>query len=231
MSAPGLTLKEIHRLRKHVKDLDGKLEQGPKAHRAHQLKVAQAEEALAKAQDGIKHLKVTIHEKETSIKGAQLNIEKLDKTPISNKKEYDALRVEIATIKDSIRKLEDQILDAMSELEDKNKRIPEAEKALAKAKSDAAQFDKEHQDRLNLWAQERQKALGELATIEATLEETIKVQYDRLVVVKGDECLSGVANRICTSCYTEVTSQMANELQRGLFVVCKNCGRMLYQGD
>ncbi len=231
MSLPGLILKEIHRLKKHVKDLDAKLEQGPKAHKAHQLKVAQAEQALAQAQDGIKHLKVTIHEKETSIKGAQLTIEKLEKTPITNKKEYDALRSETNTVKDGHRKLEDQILDAMTELEDKNRRIPEAEKALAKANADAAQFEKDHQDRLSRWAEERQNALKELAAVKATLPEALIVQYDRQVALRGEGALSAVQGRICAACNTEITAQMSNDLQRGSFVVCKNCGRMLYQGD
>src|SRR5687767_12017221 len=107
MATPGQILKEINRLRRHVKDLETKLDQGPKAHKAHQLKVVQAEEALTKAQDGVKQLKVHIHEKEVSIKSVQQNIQKLEKTSVSNKKEYDALRSEIATANTSISKLED----------------------------------------------------------------------------------------------------------------------------
>ena len=230
MAAPGLILKEIHRLRTHIKELEGRLDQGPKAHKAHQLRVAQAEEALKQAQESTKHLKVKIHDKETSVKGMQQTIDKLEKTPISNKKEYDALRVEIATAKDSIRKLEDQILDTMAEVEDKNQRLPEAEKALAKAKSDAAQFEKDHQEKLSRWGEERDNARKQLTEIETTLPEDMLVQYKRLIAAKGIEALSSVENRICIACYTEITPQMSNELQRGLFVECKNCGRMLYTG-
>jgi predicted nucleic acid-binding Zn-ribbon protein len=231
MATPAQILKDIHRLKRHIKDLEGKLEQGPRAHKAHQLKVAAAEEVLHKAQDGIKHLKVTIHQKEVSVKAAQQGVEKLEKTPVTNKKEYDALRVEVATAKDSIRKLEDEILDAMAELEDKTKLIPQAEKALQKTKEDAAQFDKEHQERLNLWSGERQNALAQLAEVEATIPDDIRALYDRLVASKRAEAISGVQGRICVSCYTEVTPQMSNELQRGLFVICKNCGKMLYLED
>jgi predicted nucleic acid-binding Zn-ribbon protein len=231
MAAPAHILKDIHRLKRHIKDLEGKLEQGPKAHKAHQLKVAGAEDVLHKAQDGLKQLKVTIHEKEVSIKAAQQGIEKLEKTPVSNKKEYDALRSEIATAKNSIRKLEDESLEAMAELEDKTKLIPEGEKALQKAKADAAQFEKDHQERLNRWAEERRTALQQLAELEATLPEDIRGPYDRLVGSKWADAISGVQGRICVTCYTEVTAQMSNELQRGLFVICKNCGRMLYMED
>jgi predicted nucleic acid-binding Zn-ribbon protein len=231
MATPAHILKDIHRLKRHIKDLEAKLEQGPKAHKAHQLKVAGAEEVLHKAQDGMKHLKVTIHEKEVSLKAAQQSIDKLEKTPVSNKKEYDALRAEVATAKASIRKLEDEVLEAMAELEDKTKLVPQAEKALQKAKDDAAQFDKDHKERLARWAAERQSALAQLAEVEATLPEDIRAHYDRLVSSKRADAISGVQGRICVTCYTEVTAQMSNELQRGLFVICKNCGRMLYMEE
>jgi predicted nucleic acid-binding Zn-ribbon protein len=231
MAPPAHILKDIHRLKRHIKDLEAKLEQGPKAHKAHQLKVAGAEEVLHKAHDGMKQLKVRIHEKEVSVKGAQQGIEKLEKTPISNKKEYDALRAEIATAKGSISKLEDEILETMAELEDKTKVIPVAEKALQKAKDDAAQFEKDHQERLTRWSSERQSALGQLAEVEALLSDDVRAHYDRLVSSKWADAISAVQGRICVTCYTEVTAQMSNELQRGLFVICKNCGRMLYMEE
>src|SRR6202011_4015107 len=102
------------------------------------------------------------------------NIEKLEKTSVSNKKEYDALRTEIATINKSIRKLEDEILEGMSAAEDKTKAIPESEQALKKARADAAQFESEHQERLTLWSTERQTALEQLAVVEATIPEIIR---------------------------------------------------------
>jgi predicted nucleic acid-binding Zn-ribbon protein len=228
MATPAQILKDIHRLKRHIKDLDAKLEKGPKAHKAHQLKVTQAEEALHKAQDGIKQLKVKIHEKEVSVKAAQQGIEKLEKTPISNKKEYDALRLEIATAQKGIHKLEDEILETMGELEDKTKAIPEWEKTLQKAKAESVHFEKDHQQRLDKWSAERQSSLTELSGVEGQLPEDLRIIYDRLTGSKWADAISAVHERICATCYTEVTPQMYNELQRGLFVICKSCGRMLY---
>jgi predicted nucleic acid-binding Zn-ribbon protein len=231
MATPAQILKDIHRLKRHIKDLEAKLEQGPKAHKAHQLKVSGAEEVLHDAQEAVKHLKVKIHEKEVSIKASQQGIEKLEKTPVSNKKEYDALRIEVATANKSIRKLEDEILEAMAELEDKTKLIPETEKALQKAKADAAQFDKDHQERLTRWAEDRRTAFEQLGEVEATLPEDLRIIYDRMVGAKWADPISAVHGRICATCYTEVTPQMSNELQRGLFVICRVCGRMLYSEE
>ena len=42
------------------------------------------------------------------------------------------------------------------------------------------------------------------------------------------DTLSGVNGRVCMACYTEITSQMISELKREMFMLCKNCGRMLY---
>jgi predicted nucleic acid-binding Zn-ribbon protein len=228
MATPAQILKDIHRLKRHIKDLEAKLEQGPKAHKAHQLKVTQAEEVLHKAQDGVKQLKVKIHEDEVSVKASRQNIEKLEKTSVTNKKEYDALRAEVATANKAIHQFEDEMLEAMAELEDKTKLIPEAEKALAKAKADAAQFEKDHKERLERWSAEREKAITELAQVEAQLPEDLRIIYDRMVGSKFADAISAVHGRICATCYTEVTPQMSNELQRGLFVICKACGRMLY---
>ena len=193
--------------------------------------MTQAEEALHKAQEGIKHLKVTIHDMETSVKVAQQGIEKLEKTPISNKKEYDALRTEVAAANKSIHKLEDDILETMGELEEKTKQIPLTEAALQKAKADAAQFEKDHQARIDLWTAERQSALQQLTEVETQIPEILRPTYDRLVGSKWADAISAVNGRICVSCYTEVTPQMSNDLQRGIFVICKACGRMLYADD
>jgi predicted nucleic acid-binding Zn-ribbon protein len=228
MSAPGPVLQEIHRLRRHVKDLAGKIEQGPRLLKAQQTALARQEEALKQGHDAVKHLKVEIHQKEVSVKSAEEHIAKLEKTQISNKKEYDALRVEIAGVQKTIRGLEDEILELMSQVEDKNKLLPDLEKAVAKAKADAEQLQKDHQEKMDRFTAERQKALADLQQVETNLPEETRIQYQRLINAKGEDGLAAVEGTTCTACYTEVTSQMINELSRGVFVICKNCGRMLY---
>jgi predicted nucleic acid-binding Zn-ribbon protein len=231
MSVPGFILRELHRLRKHIKDLEAKMEQGPRAQRAHQSKIAVAEENLKKTQEATRHLKVQIHDKETSIKGSQHNIAKLEKTEISNKKEYDALRAEIAQANQHIRALEDEVLDLMADLEEKTKQLPELEKGVQKAKADADQFAKDHESRLGRFAEDRLAALAKLEEVEKTLPEDLLPNYQRLVAARGEDALSPVEGRTCIACYTEITAQMANELNQGMFVYCKNCGRMLYMAQ
>ena len=67
-----------------------------------------------------------------------------------------------------------------------------------------------------------------MKTTEATLPEDVRTLYDRHIAVKGVDTLSAVNGRVCSACYTEITSQMISELKREMFMLCKNCGRMLY---
>ena len=230
MPGPGPILREIHRLRRNVHDLGSAMENGPRQLKAQQNKLAKDEENVKKAQEIVKQSKVRIHEKEVSIKATEAEIAKHEKQlgEISTKKEYDALRSEIARSREHIKKIEDEILVLMLDSDEKAKLVPEAERAVKKAKDDLGQFERDLKERLQRYAEEKARAIDELKKVESSLPEDIKAHYDRLVHFKGEDSIAGVEGQTCTACYTDVTAQMANELLRGDFVLCKSCGRMLY---
>jgi predicted nucleic acid-binding Zn-ribbon protein len=233
MPGPGPILREIHRLRRHIKDLEGKIDNGPRQLKAQQNKIAKDDDNLKKAQEALKQSKVNIHDKEVSIKAAQAEIQKYQQQigQITSKKEYDALLAEIASAKARITRFEDQALELMIISEEKAKAIPEAEKAVKKAKDEVAQFERDLGERLVRFKAEREQAQAELAKIEATLPDDVRAHYDRLSASTFEDCIAVVEGGTCAACYTEVTPQMANDLRRGVFVLCKSCGRMLYAPD
>ena len=230
MSGPGAILREIHRLRRNAKDLKSKIDQGPRQLRAQEEKVARQEQLLKQAQDELKHLRVATRDKEISLKDADDQIKKYQKqlSDIMSKKEYDALKNELAHARDKGAKLEDAILEALSQIEERTAQIPVLENNLKEARNQADQFNREYQTRLADLAKQLQDAQTQLAEVERTLPEDIKPQYDRLTALKGEDALALVEGRTCTSCYTEITPQSYNDLMRALFVLCKSCGRMLY---
>lgn len=230
MPGPGPILREIHRLRRSVHDLESAMDNGPRQLKAQQNKLAKDEDNVKKAQEIVKQSKIHIHEKEVSIKATEAEIAKYEKQlgEISTKKEYDALRNEIARAREHIKKIEDEILVLMLESDDKAKLVPEAEKAVKKAKDDVAQFERDLKERLQRYEAEKARSLEELKKVEASLPGDIKALYDRLVSFKGEDSIAAVEGQNCAACYTDVTAQMANELLRGEFVLCKTCGRMLY---
>jgi predicted nucleic acid-binding Zn-ribbon protein len=223
--------REIHRLRRYIRELEGKAEQGPRMRKVQADKLARQEEQSRQAHDAIKQLKVQIHQKEVSIKAAQELIKKYEKQlkeMITSKKEYDALTAEIAHAKQTIGQLEDEALAAIGESEDRAAKLPEVEAALKKAKDDFARFDHDFAANLERYAHEKVRAQEELKAAEATLPADARNFYDRLAGAKGADALAAVEHGNCTACYTEVTPQMASDLRRGVFLVCKSCGRILY---
>jgi len=235
MSAPTKTttvtiLRELHRLRRHGKNLSDEIERLPKMFKTQQQKLALQEKMQKQTNDQITKLKVGIKDKELKLKANHDQIAKWEKqrNEATNKKEYDALQVEIAHTKEGCQKLEDEILATMEETDKLNARLPEIAAAIKQAKLDVDQFDKTTKERQGVLNEELQKVLAELKTVEPSLPDDIKQHYERLVGAMGEDSMSAVHDRNCTACYTGITAQMYNNLLQGFFVLCKNCGRILY---
>jgi predicted nucleic acid-binding Zn-ribbon protein len=230
MTGPAVTMREIHRLRRFARDLQEQLERAPRQRKAQQAKVARQEEALREGQEAIKHLKVAIHEKEVTLKTTHGQIGKYQKqlNEATAKKEYDALQVEIANAKALCQRLEDEILTALAESEERTARLPELEKAVAQARAEFTSFEQGAQARLDDLQAQLRKTQERLKLIETEVPENVRVQYNRIVGAHGPDALAVVQGRTCSCCYTEITAQNYNDLQQCAFVVCKACGHILY---
>jgi len=230
MPGPAAILREIHQLRRHIKNLQDEIERGPLLVKSHQNKVVRQEEQLRDAKDSIQKLKVAQLEKESSLKTKHVQIAKHQKqlNEASAKKEYDALRIEIETDKKASAKLEDEILNCMAEIEAKTAQIPELERAVQRAKQEAAQIVDDIQTRRNRLTEELNSTHQKIAEVEANLTGEVKTQYEPLVALRKEDALAAVQGRTCTACYTDITAQNFNDLRLDQFVVCKSCGRILY---
>ncbi len=233
MAGPAAIIRLIHRLRRQARDLQAEIERVPRAVRVQHDRVALREEALREAQEGLKRLKVANHEKEVSLRTRANLVSKHEKqlNEAASKKEYDALKAEIDAERAAWRKLEDEILEGMMEVEERTARLPDAEKAVAQAREEAARFERESAGRAAALNEELGRVNAELAAVETTLPAEVRPQYDRLVAARGEDALAALAGRTCTACYTEITHQNYNELLQERFVVCKNCDRMLYLAE
>ncbi len=230
MSGQAATLRELHRLRTHIKNLQDEIERLPRQIKAQQTRIAQQEKALKQANDQITKLKLGIKDREGKIKDTHLVIGKYEKQreTVGNKKEYDAIQIEILHAKESSQKLETEALGLMEEVEQLQAKVPELEKALAQSKKELADWDKTVKERQGVLNGELQTTMAQVKQVEPTLPEETKQQYDRMVGQRGEDALALVNGRTCGACYTEITAQMHNNLLAGRFVTCKSCGRILY---
>jgi uncharacterized protein len=233
MAGPATILREIHRLRRHAKELQSEIERGPRLLRIQQARVNKQEEAVRDAHDTLKRLKMSSHDKEGQLKATLQQIGKHEKqlNEAGSKKEYDALKTEIAADKKKCQELEDEILGYMGEIEERTAQLPELDKAVQLVKVEYADFEKNSQGRITGLAEELNRALGAIKEVEATLPADVRPQYDRLVGARGEDAMAAVENRTCMACYTEITAQSYNDLMLSQFVFCKSCGRALYLPD
>lgn len=234
MSTPSQVIKETHRLHRFIKDLKAKLEQLPKQLRNRQYDVEFHEKKLQEAQDELKKLRGEAKENDLSLKTAQDQIRKYETqlTGIISKKEFDALKNEIAHTKAKIEQLEDTGLETLTTIDEKLEQIPQLEKTLTDARAELARFEQDSEERQKSMQAELERAEKELVEVEGQLPQgDFQQMYTRLVRSKGDDGLSPVRNQICMACYTAVTAQTYNEMVHGRICVCKSCGRLIYLED
>jgi predicted nucleic acid-binding Zn-ribbon protein len=230
MAGPAVVLREIHRLRRFAKNLENEIERGPLLLKTRQAKMTRQEEALREAQEAVKRLKVTNHEKEVLLKSTLGQIAKHEKqlNEAGSKKEYDVLKTEIAAEKKNCQELEDEILNCLIEIDERTAQLPELEKAIQQAKADFQEFQNNSERRVIDLKQQLDQTLQSVKEIEATLPDDIRAQVDRVVTSRGEDAMAAVENKTCMACYTEITAQALNNLNLGQFTLCKSCGRALY---
>lgn len=230
MAGPMPLFRTIHRLRTHLHNLQEQLDRIPRVRKAHQARLAKADEALRDAQETVRKLKVTASDREKTLKSKHAQIARYEEQVnlVSSKKEYDALQLEIAHARTVCGQLEDQILQALTDSDEKSAQVPELEKVLAQVKGEVEKFEADAKTRkADLEAQAGQ-AREELRAAEASIPDDLRAQYNRTVASLGHEGLAAVKGRNCTECYTEIIRSDLDDLADDRFVTCKSCGRILY---
>ena len=143
MAGPAVLIRESHRLRRFIRELQEQIERAPRVLKPQQAKVAHQETLLREAQETLKKVKISIHEKEVTFKAThtQLNKHNQQLQTSSGKKEYDALQLELKHEREQIAALEEEILNAMGETEERTAQLPELEANVKKAKQDFATWE------------------------------------------------------------------------------------------
>lgn len=225
-----LLLREIHRLRRHLRDLKKEIDLLPISLKAYQNKVVKQEQAQKDAQDGIKKLKVAINDKEVSLKTANQLLAKYEKqsNDMKTPKEVAAIQTEITNTRAHIAALEEEILVKMAELDEKNSLLPSFSDLLKQARDRLSAFEGEMAERREHLQSEMKLAEAELKTNEGKIPPLIRGSYDRLIRSFGAEAFAAVTRRSCGQCNQSVSADQVSEISMGRFVVCSNCGKAMY---
>ena len=230
MAGPAVLFREIHRLRRFAHELKDQGDRFPKQVNAQQAKVKRQEGIQHDELETIKKLKVSVHEKEVTLKTANTQIKKYEGqlNEIQSKKEFDALLLEIKNAKSASQKLEDETLALLTEIDDRTAKLPELEQNVVKARAEYVTWEQAAKVKHAEQSAQLAETLDKLKAAEAEIPEKVRAQYLRIVASMGHEGMAVVKNRTCSDCSTEITAQNYNELLQEQFFLCKSCGRILY---
>lgn len=230
MPGPGSIVRELHRLQRTAHDLRDEIARAPRQVQLQLARVEKSEAASREAHDNLKRLKLETQKKETDLKTLNQQIDKhqLQLNQASSRKEYDALKTEIALDQHRIKQIEEEILQLFEQTDRQAAALPAVDKTIGEAKAEAARATKEIEARKGDLETRLKQVEKEITEVESQLPEDIRPVYERLVAARGEDALSAVQGRTCVACYTEITAQNYNEMRNGQFIVCKSCGRILY---
>ncbi|HEX4606698.1 MAG TPA: hypothetical protein VH092_00690 [Urbifossiella sp.] len=229
------SLRECHRLRKHLKALQEEIDRGPRVLKIQQTRLANEEQAHKDHHEAIKKLKLKQRDDEGTLKQTETRLAKLEAQllGITVTKEYDAKKSEIRQATEKKNELEDAILATMTELEAKTAAVPAVEKQWADARAEFKQYQADAAERLARMQADQAESTALLTTAEAGLPDKVKSLYDAQVKGRGPDAMAALKGKVCQGCRGSVTDQKVFELQSGAFVPCPNssCGRLLYPAE
>ncbi len=226
-------LRQAHRLRKHLRELQSEIDLGPRVSKAQQAHLTTEEAAYKTAYDLVSKLKLKIRDDEGTLKQINVQLAKYEKqlNEAGSPKEYEGKQSEIRQAKEKIDQTEEAILTSMEELENRTAALPADDKRWADSQSHFKQQQVDAKERLERILEDQTSAKDELANVDAQLPADAKGQYERLIARYGPDGLAGVHGRSCQQCRTAITEQQKAELINGKFICCPNCGRGLYAAD
>ena len=144
--------------------------------------------------------------------------------------EFQALGHEIERYENEIRKIEDEELELMvqvdkikADLAEEEKKAAAVNDSVARQTADLDEKSKALQSRLEELTRERAELAGKI-------DEDLLGLFERLFKSEGDAAIVAIEHGVCTGCHMKVTSATAAQARAGKEIVsCENCGRILYE--
>ena len=240
MPATANDLRELHQLHQRAKAIRDRLTSGPKTLAARQAALGARQAALETSKKTLQDARVQLKKKEHTVQGVNGKIDdlKVKLNAVKKNEEYKAIQNEIALNKNTVEKLEGEMLEEMVKVDEQAAKVAadeaEAKKFAAEVEAIKAKVESE--------ADGQKRQLGEIETAvveaEAIIPEAERDRYRRTVKQHGADAMAPVEYdrkaqvAACTGCFVAVTTQALNELLNGTHLsFCKSCGRVLYMPE
>jgi len=145
--------------------------------------------------------------------------------------EFRAIGHEIERYENEIRKLEDQELELMIEVDKLKGEIEAADKRAQATKDSISRQLTDLETKSKALESRRQELETEREALASKIDADLLDQFERLFNSKGDAAIVAVEHGVCTGCHMKITTATAARVKAGKEIVnCEQCGRILYLG-
>lgn len=223
-------LRTLHRLHRQKKDLESRIERGPRQLKASVKKVDEITAAIDELKESYKRTQVLANEKQLLLKQREEKI--LDfkgkLNAAKSNEEFQAFKNQIAADEQANDVQSDEIFEQLEKIDEINSKIADQNEKLQKA---VGERDKV-QDKIDAEAaglkSELERVVIELAESEAKIPIDIKTDYVRVAKSKGEGALAPLDGDFCGNCFKKITMMQHSDLAAQKPVACKECGAFIY---
>ena len=233
MSGPTECLRELHRVHRQLTDLRDRLAQGPRQIRAREQSVVHWQAELKQARLKVQNAKISCDQKQLALKSGEAKIQDLRSklNMCSSNREYQALQEQIAAAEMANSVLEDEILEALDKIEQLQVAAGQAEQILDQGKEKLEKTRGEVAGQTQSLQNDVASLEEELTAAERNLPVELREPYQRNVKERGEDGMAAVEDEVCSGCHTRITPNTLSELAMDRVLLCKSCGRLLYQAE
>jgi predicted nucleic acid-binding Zn-ribbon protein len=151
---------------------------------------------------------------------------------IKTNKEYDAITNEIANRKMRISEIEEEILKALTRIDDLKENIKEYREKLG-------QIEERNKGQLVHLRKELSSIddtikikEGDRKNVTVRIDKKLLATYERVRKGRGNQVVVAIKKRACGACYKGIPPQVIQEMRKGeIIYCCDNCGRILFWNE
>jgi uncharacterized protein len=208
---------EISSLPVHISEIEKRLE-------SHQRKLEADRAALSANQKERKKTEADIQVQEQKISKLKGQM-----TEAKTNDVYRAFQTEIEFCENEIHRLEDRILELMSESEPLEKNVKIAEAALTEEKKQVEAEKQQARERTAADRMSLEELNAERKSIVATVSAPTYRQYEKVRKSRRGIAVAEAIDGRCSACHMAMRLQFFQDLRKGDQVMhCESCGRILY---
>jgi len=143
--------------------------------------------------------------------------------------EYQAMLHEIEFVKKKIEEKEDEILEQMMEVDEKERLLQDASKDLGEKQEEVEARRRELEEFLKSSESELHAVQDQVEAVKDALGRQYLAQYARIAAVRNGMALAPVVGGTCQGCHVRLRPQLLAEVKLNRQIkVCENCSRILY---